>query len=129
LQNGNEGAKGYALSSAFEVSENGWITFMLGGNKAFSYMAIVDADTGEELAKFVNEDYKGDWPTKGWELHSYKANLLESGIVEGRRVRIKLVDNAGAGDYGVIVADSFITQYGEEPSSDNFKKIDKVTIA
>ena len=91
-------------------------------------MAIVDADTGEELAKFVNEDFEGAWPTKGWELHSYKANLIESGIVEGRRVRIKLADNAYE-DYGVIVADSFITQYGEEPSSDNFKKIDKVTIA
>lgn len=126
LQNGNESHTGYALSSAFEVSANGWMTFKLGGNKAACYVAIIDAETGDELAKFLNEDFEGAWPNKGWEMHAYKVNLIENGIAAGKKVRIKIVDNATK-DYGVIVADSFITDYAEEPADADFKKINKVS--
>lgn len=125
FQNGDEAATGYLLSSVFEVSDNGWMTFKLGGNNAHSHVAIVDAETGEELAKFVNKNFVGAWPNQGWEMYSYKVNLIESGIAAGREVRIKVVDGATS-DYGVIVADSFVTDYADEPTG-NFEKIDKVT--
>lgn len=123
FQNGSEQSKGYLLSSVFEVSENGWMTFKLGGNKANSYVAIVDAETGEELAKYVNERFVGAWPNNGWEMYSYKVNLIESGIAAGTKVKIKVVDNANS-DYGVIVVDSFVTCYDAEPDGD-FEKINK----
>lgn len=121
FQNGCEGSKGYLLSSVFEVSQNGWITFKLGGNKALNYVAIVDAETDEVLAKFVNEHYVGAWPNNGWEMYAYKANLVESGIAAGRKVRIKVVDDS-INDYGVVVVDSFVTLYGAEPDGE-FTKV------
>lgn len=125
FQNGDEIATGYLLSSVFEVSDNGWMTFKLGGNKAHSYVAVVDAQSGAELAKFVNESFVPGWPNNGWEMYAYKVNLIESGIAAGTKVQIKVVDN-GTTDYGVIVADSFVTDYSEEPAG-VFEKIDKVT--
>lgn len=117
FQNGCEDSKGYLKSSVFEVSQSGWITFKLAGNKALNYVAVVDAETGDMLAKFVNEKFIGAWPNNGWEMYAYKANLLESGIVAGRKVRIKVVDDASS-DYGVVVVDSFVTHYTAEPDGD-----------
>ncbi|MDE7329661.1 MAG: FIVAR domain-containing protein, partial [Clostridia bacterium] len=117
FQNGCEQSKGYLLSSVFEVSQSGWITFKLAGNKALNYVAVVDAETGDVLAKFVNENYVGAWPNNGWEMYAYKANLVESGIEAGRKVRIKVVDDA-IGDYGVVVVDSFVTHYVAEPDGE-----------
>ena len=124
FQNMNEACKGYLMSSSFIVSENGWMTFKLGGNKALSYVSIIDANTGDELARFVNVNYVGAWPNNGWEMYSYKVNLVESGIAAGTEVRIKVVDGA-TNDYGVVVVDSFVTYYENEPEGD-FQKIDKV---
>ncbi len=125
FKNGNEASKGYLQSNAFTVSENGWLTFKLGGNSALSYVAILDADTGEELARFVNKNFVGDWGNnKGWEMYAYKVNLIESGIPAGTEVRIKVVDDA-TNDYGVVVVDSFATHTADP--GDNFEKTDKVT--
>lgn len=123
FQNMNEQCKGYLMSASFTVSENGWMSFKLGGNKAHSYVSIIDANTGAELARFVNEKYVGAWPNNGWEMYSYKVNLIESGIVAGTDVRIKVVDDA-VGDYGVVVVDSFAV-YAAEPDGD-YQKINKV---
>lgn len=117
FQNGREESKGYLKSSVFEVSQSGWITFKLAGNKALNYVAVVDAETGDVLAKFVNEKFIGAWPNNGWEMYAYKANLFESGIEAGRKVRIKVVDDASS-DYGVVVVDSFVTHYTAEPVGD-----------
>lgn len=117
FQNGREDSKGYLKSSVFEVSQSGWITFKLAGNKALNYVAVVDAETGDVLAKFVNEKFIGAWPNNGWEMYAYKANLLESGIGAGRKVRIRVVDDASR-DYGVVVVDSFVTHYIAEPDGD-----------
>ena len=117
FQNGREESKGYLKSSVFEVSQSGWITFKLAGNKALNYVAVVDAETGDVLAKFVNEKFIGAWPNNGWEMYAYKANLFESGIVAGRKVRIKVVDDASS-EYGVVVVDSFVTHYTAEPVGD-----------
>ena len=114
FRNMNEACKGYLMSSAFIVSENGWMTFKLGGSKAHSYVSIIDAKTGAELARFVNEKYVGAWPNNGWEMYSYKVNLIESGIAAGTEVRIKVVDGATK-DYGVVIVDSFVTCYDQEP--------------
>ncbi len=124
LQNGHERSKGYALSSAFVVSDNGWMTFKLGGNKEYSGLAIVDAVTGVEIARFVNEDFEGAWPNKGWEMHAYKVNLIDSGIAAGTLVRVKLIDDAFE-NYGVITADSIVTYYANEPV-EGFKRIYKI---
>lgn len=127
FKNGHEPSKGYLQSNSFTVSENGWLTFKLGGNSALSYVAVLDADTGEELARFVNKNFVGDWGNnKGWEMYAYKVNLIESGISAGTEVRIKVVDDA-TNDYGVVVVDSFATHTADP--GDNFEKIDKVTTA
>ncbi len=125
FKNGHEPSKGYLQSNSFTVSENGWLTFKLGGNSASSYVAILDANTGNELARFVNKNFVGDWGNnKGWEMYAYKVNLIESGISAGTEVRIKVVDNAFE-NYGVVVVDSFAAHTADP--GDNFEKIDKVT--
>ena len=125
FKNGHEPSKGYLQSNSFTVSENGWLTFKLGGNSASSYVAILDANTGNELARFVNKNFVGDWGNnKGWEMYAYKVNLIESGISAGTEVRIKVVDDAFE-NYGVVVVDSFAAHTADP--GDNFEKIDKVT--
>ncbi|MDE6504653.1 MAG: hypothetical protein K2L42_02150 [Clostridia bacterium] len=121
FQNGAEGSKGYLLSSVFEVSAAGWMSFKLGGNKANCYVAVVDAETGEELVKYVNEKFVGGWPNNGWEMYGYKVNLVADGIAAGRKVQIKITDEATS-DYGVVVADSFKTDYAAEPDGPEFTK-------
>ncbi len=121
FQNGAEGSKGYLLSSVFTVSESGWMTFKLGGNSAESYVAVVDAETGEELARYVNEKFVGAWPNNGWEMYGYKVNLIEDGIAAGRKIQIKVVDEAST-DYGVVIVDSFKTDYAAEPDGTDFTK-------
>ena len=111
LINYEEGSTGYAESSAFKVGGSGWMTFRLGGNKVGSYVDVLDAYTDELLARFINEEYTvGNWPSIGWEMHKYKVNLISCGIEADRLVRIKIVDEA-IREYGVIVADSFVTYY------------------
>ncbi|MDE5943623.1 MAG: Ig-like domain-containing protein [Clostridia bacterium] len=124
FQNMHEACKGYLTSTSFTVSENGWMSFKLGGNKAHSYVSVIDANTGVELARFVNENYVGAWPNNGWEMYSYKVNLIESGIAAGTEVRIKVVDDATE-DYGVVVVDSFAV-YSSDPG-EGFQKINKVS--
>ena len=117
----NEGAgvleshKGTLTSSAFTVGGSGYITFMLGGggNPLQCYISIIDAETGEELARYANRlfnDRGTDILNHGSNLANmvwYKADLSE---FMGRRVKIQVVDNS-INNWGLITVDSFVTYY------------------
>lgn len=98
-----EGNTGTLTSSAFEIGGSGWFTYLLGGGKNASlcYMSVIDAETGEELARFANSNFNDGT------MSLYKADL--SAFI-GRTVKIRLTDNA-VDDWGLLVADSFITYY------------------
>ena len=96
---------GVLTSSVFEIGGSGYITYMLGGGNAFCYVQVIDATTGEVLARYrqqAREDAK---------LKSYVADL--SAYV-GRTVRIQVVDNATS-DWGCVSFDGVKTYYASKP--------------
>lgn len=103
-----EGNTGTLTSSVFEVGGSGWITYLLGGGKDLSrcYLSIIDAETETELTRYGNSLFNDGT------MNLYKADLSE---YIGRSVRIRLTDNATE-DWGLIVADSFVTYYPDEKS-------------
>ena len=111
----HETGKGYILSSEFEIGGTGYITFLLGGGKnpKVCYIAIIDTETGNELARYYNELYIDNGIgiiNKGSNLMNmvqYKADLSQ---YLGKKVQIKVVDNASS-DWGLVAVDSFITYY------------------
>ncbi len=117
----NEGAgvleshKGTLTSSAFTVGGSGYITFMFGGggNPLQCYISIIDAETGEELARYANRlfnDRGTDILNHGSNLANmvwYKADLS---AFMGRSVKIQVVDNS-INNWGLITVDSFVTYY------------------
>lgn len=114
----DEGKTGTLTSSAFTVGGSGYITYMLGGggNPRECYLSVLDAETGEELARFANRyfhDLGIGLINRGSNLANmvyYKADL--SAFMD-RDVRLQLVDNATAG-WGLLTADSFITYYATQ---------------
>lgn len=98
-----EGNVGTLTSSEFEVGGSGWITYRLGGgrNPELCYLSIIDAQTGEELARYWNSNFNDGTMTL------YKADLS---ALTGKTVKIRLVDNA-TDDWGLLTADSFVTYY------------------
>ena len=120
----NEGAgvlesnKGTLTSSAFTVGGTGYISFMLGGggNPLECYISIIDAETGEELARYTNSLFNDRGIgiiNNGSNLANmvwYKADLSE---FMGRSVKIRVVDNSTK-NWGLITVDSFVTYYREE---------------
>ena len=119
----NEGAgvvesnKGTLTSSAFTVGGSGYISYMLGGggNPLECYISIIDAETGEELARFANRLFNDKGVgiiNNGSNLANmvwYKADLSE---FMGRSLKIRIVDNS-INNWGLITADSFVTYYKE----------------
>ena len=112
-----ESHKGTLTSSAFTVGGSGYITFMLGGggNPLQCYISIIDAETGEELARYANRlfnDRGTDILNHGSNLANmvwYKADLSE---FMGRSVKIQVVDNS-VNNWGLVTVDSFVTYYKE----------------
>ena len=110
-----ESNKGTLTSSAFTVGGSGYITFMLGGggNPLECYISIIDAETGEEVARYANRLFSDRGVgiiNSGSNLANmvwYKADLSE---FMGRSLKIRIVDNA-VKDWGLITADSFVTYY------------------
>lgn len=132
-------ASGYALeantgtltSSAFTVGGSGYITFKLGGgmNTDLCYIEIIDAESGETLARYGNTAFHSDdalfaemrdsgsgvkyadqYGLYLMNMALYKADLSE---FMGRSVKIRVVDNATS-DWGLITVDQFITYYADE---------------
>ena len=97
-----EGNRGALTSSAFEIGGTGWISFKLGGGgSALCYVQIIDAATGEVLARYhqqAQQDAK---------LIQYVADL--SAYI-GRTVRVQVVDQADSG-WGCVSFDNVVTYY------------------
>ncbi len=114
----DEAGKGTLTSSAFVVGGSGYITYLLGGggNPLECYISIIDAETGEELARFANrlfDDRGTGIINNGSNLANmvmYKADLSE---FMGRSLKIRVVDNATS-NWGLITVDSFVTYYKDE---------------
>ena len=115
-----ESHKGTLTSSSFVIGGTGYISFMLGGggNPLECYVSIIDAETGEELARYTNSLFSDRGIgiiNNGSNLANmvwYKADLSK---FMGRSVKIRITDNA-TNNWGLITADSFITYYREEAS-------------
>ena len=111
----DEAGRGTLTSSAFTVGGSGYITFLLGGggNPLECYVSIIDAETGEELARYANRLFNDKGIgiiNNGSNLANmiwYKADLSE---FMGRSLKIRVVDNATS-NWGLITADSFVTYY------------------
>ncbi len=112
-----EGNTGTLTSDAFTVGGQ-IMTFRMGGgaNPMKVYVSIIDAETEEELARFGNLNFAD----KGTEtlnttsflanMNKYKVHYADLGIEQGRRVKLRITDNATS-NWGLVTADSFITYY------------------
>ncbi len=111
----DEAGRGTLTSSAFTVGGSGYITFLLGGggNPLECYVSIINAETGEELARYANRLFNDKGIgiiNNGSNLANmvwYKADLSE---FMGRSLKIRVVDNATS-NWGLITVDSFVTYY------------------
>ena len=97
-----EGNRGALTSSAFVVGGTGWISFKLGGGgSALCYVQVIDAVTGEVLARYHQQAQRDAI------LIQYVADL--SAYI-GRTVRIQVVDQADSG-WGCVSFDNVVTYY------------------
>ena len=112
-----ESHKGTLTSSAFTVGGSGYITFMLGGggNPLECYISIIDAETGEEVARYANSLFND----RGIGIINHGSNLAnmvwykaDLSSFMGRSLKIRIVDNS-TNNWGLITADSFVTYYKE----------------
>ncbi|WP_249900023.1 GH32 C-terminal domain-containing protein [Paenibacillus sp. PK3_47] len=116
----NEAATGVLRSSTFELGGSGWISFKLGGakNPDKVYVNIVDADSGEVIARYGNSafaDVGFPDPAQGMRLanmEQYKADLSAH---LGKKLYVEIVDNATS-DWGLIFADAFLMYHDAEPA-------------
>jgi len=105
--NGKEGNRGALTSSVFEIGGVGYISFMLGGGgNALCYVQIIDAVTGEVLARYHQQEMQDAV------LKLYVADL--SAYI-GRTVRVQVVDQADR-DWGCVSFDNVITYYKDMES-------------
>lgn len=99
-----EGNKGTLTSSVFEIGGTGWISFKLGGGgNELCYILVIDAVTGEILAKYHQQAQRDAI------LIQYTADL--SAYI-GRTARIQVVDQADSG-WGCVSFDHVVTYYPE----------------
>lgn len=116
----HEGGTGTLTSSAFTVSPNGWITYLLGGggNSALCYLSVVDAESGEELARYGNRFFH-DAGIATINRGSNLANMIlyraDLSAFAGRSVKLVVTDLATS-DWGLVTCDSFRTYYASEDS-------------
>ena len=99
-----EANTGFLTSSAFELGGTGYISFMLGGGENdLCYVQVIDAATGEVLARYHQQAMNKAV------LIQYVADL--SAYV-GRTVRVQIVDKATSG-WGCVSFDNVVTYYPE----------------
>lgn len=114
----DEKNQGTLTSESFTIGGIGQMTFLLGGgrNPALCYVSLLDAERGEELARYGNRlfnDLGIGLINRGSNLLNlipYRADLSEW---SGRKVRLQICDFA-SDDWGLIAADSFVTYYADE---------------
>ena len=111
----NEAATGIMNSSVFELGGTGYMSFLLGGNGG--YISIIDANTDEELARFVNSEFSDEGfpnPDDGMRLanmQQYHVDLTQFAAL-GDSLYIQIVDNKTS-DWGLMTFDSFFTYHTE----------------
>ncbi len=99
-----EGNRGSLTSSVFEIGGTGKISFKLGGGgNALCYVQVIDATTGEILARYHQQAMQDA------KLIQYVADL--SAYI-GRTARIQVVDQADSG-WGCVSFDNVVTYYPE----------------
>ena len=99
-----EGNKGSLTSSAFVLGGTGWISFKLGGGgHEMCYVQVIDAVTGEVLAKYHQQAQRDAI------LIQYVADLSAH---IGKTVRIQVIDQAENG-WGCVSFDHVVTYYPE----------------
>ena len=97
-----EGNRGYLTSSAFEIGGTGFISFKLGGGgSALCYVQVIDAVSGEVLARYHQQAQRDAV------LIQYVADL--SAYI-GRTARIQVIDQAENG-WGCVSFDHVVTYY------------------
>ena len=97
-----EGNKGTLTSSIFEIGGTGYISFMLGGGgNALCYVQVIDAVTGEVLARYHQQAQQDAV------LIQYVADLSAH---IGKNARIQVVDLAENG-WGCVSFDNVVTYY------------------
>ena len=102
-----EGNRGVLTSSAFEIGGTGYITFMLGGGEnALCYVQVIDAVTGEILARYHQQEMDEAV------LKTYVADL--SAYI-GRTARIQLIDQA-ENAWGCVSFDNVVTYHTSKPA-------------
>ncbi|MBQ9103844.1 MAG: hypothetical protein IJY57_02005 [Clostridia bacterium] len=105
-----EGNVGTLTSSTFMVGGSNWISFMLGGaSNEQCYVLIIDAVSGEILAKYRNTQFEDAI------LKQFYADLT---AFSGRTVRIQLVDYA-TNSWGCASFDNVVTHYANVPEGAN----------
>lgn len=117
----HEGGVGTLTSEPFELGGIGTISFRMGGGKnpKLCYISVLDAESGEELARFCNDRFYDLEESTVVQVNvvsflanmvQYKVDLVKEGIPLGKKIKLQIVDNA-TNDWGLITADSFITYY------------------
>lgn len=111
---------GYIKSSTFKVGGIDKMSFLFGGARdpRLCYIALCDAETDEELARYSNR-YFHDIDTglinRGSNLLNMVQYVADLSAFHGQEVYLKVVDNASS-NWGLIAVDSFITYYEDEAS-------------
>ena len=112
--NGREGNTGTLTSSVFEIGGSGWISFMLGGGgNEYCYVQVIDAVTGEVLAKYHQQAFQDA---------VLKTHIADLSAYIGRTVRIQVVDYA-SGNWGCVSFDNVVTYYESKPEGIEAKDI------
>lgn len=113
---------GWLKSSTFTISQNGWLTFKIGGggDNRLLYIDVINSETGIVLKRFANQKFTSetiDNVKLGCKLNAYKANLQD---LAGQKVYLRITDGDSGNStkaYGTIFLDSFNAMHIGEPSN------------
>lgn len=106
-----EGTTGSIVSGNFTLRANGWISFKLGAAKNESTgIKVVNANTGEVLAKFHNTEFGKNGKEGGLVQYIYQFDNEEE-----LECYIEIFDEA-VSDWGLVSVDSIITDYQGKPN-------------
>ncbi len=125
---------GWLKSSVFTVSENGWLTFKMGGggDNRLLYIDVIESGTGKVLKRFANQNFTKETENNvkpGCRLNAYKANLKD---LAGKTVYLRVTDGDAGGstkEYGTIFLDSFNAMHIGEPSDAFALATDLLTVS
>ena len=118
---------GTLTSDPFTVGGSGWMSFRMSGGRdpLACYVAILDANTNQELLRFANYMFNDLSDPNVLSYIGHGANLMNMILYKadltsllGREVKIQVADHASR-DWGLVCVDSFITYYENESDIDS----------